>query len=83
MERPKRKYLVYAKYYLESEFPEDSFEEDWKLVGETFAVSEKQAINNVRFKLFGNYCASQYKPTYSGGHYSYGLHYKAILYKED
>lgn len=39
--KPKQKYAVYcrAKYY------------EWQHIGDTWAVSEQQAINNVRWRL--------------------------------
>jgi len=37
---------------------------DWNYEGSTYAVSEKQAINNVRHRVYGDKYSSQYKSTY-------------------
>lgn len=68
---------VYSQYYLLADEPEDSFEDDWVFEGETFAVSEAQAINNVRHRNYGDYGASQYKPVCRSGHWENGLRWKA------
>ena len=73
----KRKYKVYAQYYFETEDGEDDFTEFWNYMGETFAVSEKQAINNVRFRNYGN--ISQYKPITESGHWCNGFNWKAVI----
>ena len=71
----KKKYKVYSRYWFESEDVEDSRTDDWEFMGETYAVSEDKAINNVRFRTVGN--ISQYKPAAVGGHWENGLDWKA------
>ena len=72
----KRKYMVFTKEYFVSE--EHSRLEEWKEVGETCAASEKQAINNVRFRLFGKN-GSQHKPMSNGSNWMNGLLWKAEI----
>lgn len=76
MKRKKVNYRVYRKYYLNAENIEDSFEGDWEFAGSTYAVSKKQAINNVRNRTMGN--ISQYKPVAVGGHWENGYYWKAV-----
>ena len=60
MSKPKLPYQVYTSYcFVNGDYPEDSHQDEWRHEGETWAVSEKQAINNVRHRNYGdNY--SQY-----------------------
>lgn len=76
MKKKRMLYQVYRKYYLDAEDIENSFEEDWKFAGSTYAVSEKQAINNVRNRIMGN--ISQYKPVAFGGKWENGYYWKAV-----
>ena len=77
MKKPKLKFIVYSQYYMETEFPDEDFTDDWKFEGETWAVSEKQAINNVRHRKYGDYGTSQYKPATTSCHWENGLKWKA------
>lgn len=72
----KRKYWVYARDYFITEDPEDCRKGEWCWQGSTIAVSEKQAINNVKFRRMGR--KSQYKPMATSGHWENGLEWKAI-----
>jgi hypothetical protein len=72
----KKRYKVFTQYYLDAEDPEDCIEGDWNFAGETFAASEAQAINNVKFRMMG--AKSQYKPLATGGRWENGLNWKAI-----
>lgn len=74
MGKPKAKYDVFARYVMCAEEEENSFEADWEHIGTTFAVSEVQAINNVRFKVMGN--VSQYKPLATSGHWETELEWR-------
>jgi hypothetical protein len=76
----KESYAVYARYYFDSEEPEDCRKGNWKFMGKTSAVSEKQAINNVRFRCMGE--RSQYKPIAVSSHWENGLEWKAIKRKK-
>lgn len=76
MAKTKRKYKVFSQYYFESE--DHSRTDTWKFVSETWAVSEAQAINNVRHRTMGDYGTSQYKPIAVGGHWENGLNWKAV-----
>lgn len=78
MKKRKDKYKVYIQFYCRSEDGYADRTEEWKLGGETWAVSHKQAINNIRNRLFGNDYSSQYKPQYSSGYCIEGYNYKAI-----
>ena len=77
MAKPKIKFMVFTKYYFNCEEPEDCYEGEWRFEGETWAVSEAQAINNVRHRKYGDYGTSQYKPTATSGHWENGLEWKA------
>lgn len=46
--------------------PEDSVRWGWEIAGETVAPSEKKAINNVRYRVFGK--QSQYRPVEADEH---------------
>ena len=78
MKKPRAKWLVYRTYYMRSEDIEDSFENEPELVGETWAVSEAQAINNVRHRTMGDYGTSQYKPLAVSGHWDCGYDWSAV-----
>lgn len=54
MKQPKKKYQVYSSYSFMSEFYEDCHQDEWIHEGETWAVSAKQAINNVRHRNYGD-----------------------------
>jgi hypothetical protein len=75
MAKPKVPFMVYSRYFFVSE--DDHFERDWSPEGQTFAVSEAQAINNVRHRNYGDYGTSQYKPIATSGHWENGLEWKA------
>ena len=76
----KKKYAVYTQYFFNTEFEEDdSFTDDWTFMGYTYAVSEKQAVNNVRHRIYGDYGTSQYLPMATGGHWENGLNWKAEI----
>lgn len=77
MKKEKVRYRVYRQYFLEAEEIENSFEGEYKYVGSTSAVSEAQAINNVRHRLMGDYGTSQYKPLATSGHWENGYNWKA------
>lgn len=53
--KPKQKYAVYycAKYYVEGTLEDLGHlgMYEWQHIGDTWAVSEQQAINNVRWRL--------------------------------
>lgn len=76
MKKERIPFDVYSRYYLHTEDPEDGFERDWTFEGDTWAVSEKQAVNNVRHRNLGD--ISQYKPIAVGGHWDNGLEWKAV-----
>lgn len=78
MAKPRRKYQVYTAYYFYSEEYEDCHVDKWTHEGSTWAVSEKQAINNVRHRSYGDYGSSQYKPLNCEGSYENGLMWLAI-----
>lgn len=71
----RRRYKVYSKEYFLSEDHKRS--DEWKYIGETTAVSEKQAINNIRYRIYGN--ISQYKPIAVSSNWQNGLIWKAEL----
>lgn len=77
-ERPRcrRLYDVYAKYYLDADDPENCMEGEWQFVGTTYATSEEQAINNVRYRTAGN--VSQYKPGFTSGHWENGYDWEGV-----
>ena len=75
MIKPKHKYRVMAQEYFHSE--DHNRENEWECVGETYAVSEKQAINNVRHRMYGDYGMSQNKPLNAECKWENGLHWKA------
>lgn len=72
----KKRYKVYTQYYMDAEDPSDSIEGEWKFAGETYAASEAQAVNNVKFRLMGP--KSQYKPLATSGHWENGINWKAV-----
>ena len=51
--KPKNRYLVFAQYTIISDNPKECFEGPWQYMGETYAVSEAKAINNIRFSKYG------------------------------
>ena len=69
----KKKYKVYARRVVEIE-GEEPVEYEWLFVGDTFAVSEAKAINNVRFRCS---MPSQYKPIQTSCHYDVWVEWKA------
>lgn len=69
----KKKYKVFARRIVEIE-GEDPVTWPWEFVGNTYAVSEAKAINNVRFR---NEMPSQYKPIETSGHYDVFVEWKA------
>lgn len=75
MRKPKDHYSVFFKYFMITEDIEDSFEDEWQFAGDTWAVSEAQAINNVRYRM-GH--PSQYKPLAVSGHWDTWMDWKAI-----
>ena len=56
MAKPKRKYQVYTAYYFFSEEYEDCHVDKWTHEGSTWAVSEKQAVNNIHFRTGYPFC---------------------------
>lgn len=77
MAKQKVHFIVYSRYYFKTEFPEDSFNLRWEKEGDTWAVSEKQAINNVRHRNYGDYGSSQYKSIGYSSSWENGLEWKA------
>lgn len=85
MKKRKVKFIVYYQHYFSTDYPEiygthsDSGYDigDWKEAGSTYAVSEAQAINNVRCRLFGPN-SSQYAPTGYGNSWNEGYNWKAV-----
>ena len=78
MKKPKVPYEVYCRKRINAEEPENCVVYDWEYVGATAAVSEAQAINNVRYKRLGNNGTSQYLPISVSGHYDVWLDWKAV-----
>ena len=77
MAQLKLKYAVYRQFILEAEEPENGVEHDKEFMGYTYAVSEKQAINNIKHRMMGN--VSQYKPLAVSGHWAYWCKWTAEL----
>lgn len=71
----KKKYAVYNRFRIESESIENNVVHDWQFIGETYAKSKAQAINNVRHNYMGD--VSQYKPLEVSGHWDSWLDWKA------
>ena len=69
----KKKYKVYARRIVEIE-GEDPVTHPWVFAGNTYAVSEAKAINNVRFR---NEMPSQHMPIETSGHYDVWVEWKA------
>jgi hypothetical protein len=67
----KKKYTVKVYEFFESE---THSRETLIATEDTYAKSEQQAINNVKFRLAGK--TSQYKPMAVSGHWANGLRYK-------
>lgn len=80
MKQIKLKYKVYRqRWSMSDDEDESTYSADgWEDIGTTYAVSEKQAVNNVRHRTLGDYYSSQYLPTQEYGHSIAGYHYKAI-----
>ena len=76
MANQKRPFCVWARYYLDAEGPENGILGEWRMVGDTWAVSEKKAISNMCFRINGK--ASPYKPVAVGGHWENGVEWKAL-----
>ena len=77
MKKQKTRYFVFAQRKVISEFPEENVIYPKEFIGETFAVSEKQAVNNVRHRTMGDYMSSQYLPIEESCHYSVWLKWSA------
>ena len=75
MAKPKRHYSVYYRLITYNEITNEESVSDFHFAGETWAVSEKQAINNVRHRNYGD--ISQYLPIYSSGSYEARYEWKA------
>ena len=69
----KKKYVIDVYKKLDCEDIENEMEY-FVSTEETYAISEKQAINNIRFRLIGN--NSQYKPLEISGHWETKMIYK-------
>ena len=78
MKKQKIPYEVYIRRRIEAEDQENNVLHAWEYAGSTAAVSEKQAINNVRHNRFGDYGTSQYLPVSTSGHYEVWIDWKAI-----
>ena len=80
MKRNRMKFRVYRKRWsMTNDEDQSTFsEESWESIGETWAVSEKQAVNNVRHRTLGDRYSSQYMPVMECGHSIAGYQYKAI-----
>lgn len=76
MKKPKEYYRVFIRYSMVAEEPENCFSEGWKYLDKTLAVSEEQAINNVRHRVMGDEI-SQYMPIATGGHWETWYEWKA------
>lgn len=75
MAKEKRHYAVYFRELFYDEITNQETKLQWRLAGNTYAVSEAQAINNVRHRCFGN--ISQYKPVSEYGSSMIELEWKA------
>ena len=71
----KKTWAVYCRKRVEAEDDENSVVHPYQFVGKTRAVSEAQAINNVRQRTIGN--RSQYLPVYTSGHWAVWLDWEA------
>lgn len=67
----KSKYAVYCRHYYEDEVCKVQRTE-WKYAGDTYAVSEAKAINNVRHRVYGDVVLESI-----GGNYEAGIEWKA------
>lgn len=67
----KSKYVVYCRHYYEDEVCKAQRTE-WKYAGDTYAVSEAKAINNVRHRVYGDVVLESI-----GGNYEAGIEWKA------
>jgi len=70
----KSKWAVYKRYVFIDDSPYYSHEGVWEYMGETWAVSEQKAINNVRFR---NGYSSQHRPLASGSSWMEHLEWEA------
>ena len=77
MAKEKQLFNVFFKVCSYDEVTCTASESDYRFAGETWAVSEKQAINNVRHRLYGD--ISQYLPHYDNGYYVEQLEWKAVV----
>ena len=75
----KDKYSVYYRLCVYAEDPENTIVHPWTFGGDTYAVSEAKAINNVRFRIIGE--ASQYLPIATSGHFDTFMEWKAELFR--
>jgi len=74
----KKKFRVFKRYYYleDCDSPSGGYyrHEVWEFVGETLAVSEKQAINNVRYR---RKFPSQCRPVANGCRWENGFEWAA------
>ena len=77
MQKEKQKYIVYCREIWYFESTDQETVGDWYRVGETLAVSGKQAINNVRHRIVGD--VSQYLPVEAEGHYEHDWEWHAEI----
>lgn len=75
MAKPKQLYNVYCRLRTYNEITNEEIVFNYEFAGETWAVSEKQAINNVRHREFGD--VSQYLPIYDSAYYVAEYEWKA------
>ena len=73
--KSKRKYIVYATCHIDTDEPEKKVVHERVAVGETIAISEAQAINNVRYRVMGN--VSQYLAIETSGHWDSYIEWEA------
>lgn len=80
MKQARMKFKVYRRQWEMADDEDASTlqRNGWENIGETWAVSEKQAVNNVRHRTMGDRYASQYLPTVECGHYIAGYQYMAV-----
>jgi hypothetical protein len=75
MAKQKQRYNVYYRLRTYNEITNEEFISDFAFAGETWAVSERQAINNFRHREYGDF--SQHLPIYTSGHYDAAYEWKA------
>lgn len=73
----KRKFAVMITERIYNDWTPEYVDESDEGTYETFAVSEEQAVNNVRHRLFGDCGTSQYKPVSVSGYEDVWLDYEA------